>query len=484
MCKIAYSFVSKKAHSVIKSLRVETLSTSVELKKSLEIRWTTKDYGSTSFNLKLSENDEESDSDEEPEEIPKNKNDDEEIKTMQDLPSRVEVFTKGRSFGSEYFEWSNQGMSYEQWIQHLLSIFHRESPIEMEVYLGKAKLVIPSFQNTFPKIRKILLTRNYNRLTDQDVLYAENLLKVFLPLVEDAHLDGVPLRKDFFVQNIGIVNLKELYIQSGQNLVLDDLLTLNVEILKVDDANQISLRDLNRFFKLWIKGSFPNLKEFLITKRTGIFPDWNVLLKGLRAEEPDAFKIFNTRKAPQVQVLEAEPEDEPEEEPEEDSEHEKEELEDVQEEEEEAEAEDQKESEDPKIEETEEEVEEPEAELEEESEGVQEVDEVEEEPEEAKPEEEREDEQEEDEESQEEESEPESDSEDEREELEDEEGDEDEVEWVEQPEEEPPGPTSMNVKIRNCHGVCADIQLQYISGMICYVKFFIRDPNETYAIWY
>ncbi|PIC39400.1 hypothetical protein B9Z55_011100 [Caenorhabditis nigoni] len=422
---IAYSFVSKKAHSMIKSLRVETLSTSVELKKSLEIRWTTRDYGSTSFNLKSLQNDGDSDSDEEPEteEIPQtNKTEEEEINTIKDLPGRVEVFTKGRSFGSEYLKWSNQGKSYEQWIQHLLSIFHRESPIEMEVYLGKAKL------------------------------------------------------------HIGIVNLKELYIQSGQNLNFDDLLTLNVEILKIDDANQISLRDLNRFFKLWMKGSFPNLKEFLITKRTGVFPDWNILLKGLRAEEPDAFKIVHTRKAPQVQVVG--PEEEPEEEPKEDSEDEIEESEDVQEEEEKDKSDAQEEEESDKMEESEEVIEESEAEPEEESEGAQEVDEVEEEPEEDKMEESHEDEQEEDEEARGEESEPESDSEDEQEELEDEEEEEDEVEWVEQPEEEPPGPTSMNVKIRNCHGVCADIQLQYISGMICYVRFFIRDPNETYAIWY
>ncbi|PIC39399.1 hypothetical protein B9Z55_011100 [Caenorhabditis nigoni] len=372
---IAYSFVSKKAHSMIKSLRVETLSTSVELKKSLEIRWTTRDYGSTSFNLKSLQNDGDSDSDEEPEteEIPQtNKTEEEEINTIKDLPGRVE--------------------------------------------------------------------------------------------------------------HIGIVNLKELYIQSGQNLNFDDLLTLNVEILKIDDANQISLRDLNRFFKLWMKGSFPNLKEFLITKRTGVFPDWNILLKGLRAEEPDAFKIVHTRKAPQVQVVG--PEEEPEEEPKEDSEDEIEESEDVQEEEEKDKSDAQEEEESDKMEESEEVIEESEAEPEEESEGAQEVDEVEEEPEEDKMEESHEDEQEEDEEARGEESEPESDSEDEQEELEDEEEEEDEVEWVEQPEEEPPGPTSMNVKIRNCHGVCADIQLQYISGMICYVRFFIRDPNETYAIWY
>ncbi|PIC39662.1 hypothetical protein B9Z55_011278 [Caenorhabditis nigoni] len=50
------------------------------------------------------------------------------------------------------------------------------------------------------------------------------------------------------------------------------------------------LRDLNRFFKLWIKGSNPRLKQLFIScdNVVPIAPDWNVLLKGLRAEEAEA----------------------------------------------------------------------------------------------------------------------------------------------------------------------------------------------------
>ncbi|CAO4371113.1 unnamed protein product [Caenorhabditis nigoni] len=46
----------------------------------------------------------------------------------------------------------------------------------------------------------------------------------------------------------------------------------------------MSLRDLNRFFKLWKKGSNPKLRELTIFWATNILPDWNVLLKGLEAE--------------------------------------------------------------------------------------------------------------------------------------------------------------------------------------------------------
>ncbi|CAO4371115.1 unnamed protein product [Caenorhabditis nigoni] len=49
----------------------------------------------------------------------------------------------------------------------------------------------------------------------------------------------------------------------------------------------MSLRDLNRFFKLWMKGSNPKLKNFAIHWRTEIIPDWNILLKGLKAKDAE-----------------------------------------------------------------------------------------------------------------------------------------------------------------------------------------------------
>ncbi|PIC39391.1 hypothetical protein B9Z55_011094 [Caenorhabditis nigoni] len=80
-----------------------------------------------------------------------------------------------------------------------------------------------------------------------------------------------------------MTNLKHL--KYDHNVKFDDLLTLNVESLNIEKSKNISPRDLNRFFKLWMKGSFPRLKELWITVKARIIPDWNVLLKGLRAEE-------------------------------------------------------------------------------------------------------------------------------------------------------------------------------------------------------
>ncbi|CAO4371117.1 unnamed protein product [Caenorhabditis nigoni] len=88
-------------------------------------------------------------------------------------------------------------------------------------------------------------------------------------------------------------NLKILELCYPINLRVDDFLTLNAKII-ILDTDQISLRDLNRFFKLWKKGSNPKLEEFIIYWKTEIIPDWKVLLKGLKAKgaEKEKWKMF------------------------------------------------------------------------------------------------------------------------------------------------------------------------------------------------
>ncbi|PIC39396.1 hypothetical protein B9Z55_011097 [Caenorhabditis nigoni] len=271
----AFSFVSKKAHSMIKSLRVPIEEVEIEMRNSTEIRLATSGFFDIYVALRSPENDGETTS-------------------LNDLPASVEV-SKGDP-ENRYKIWSNQGMSFEQWIQHLLSIFKQEEHLYIIFRLGETRLAIPSFRNTFSKIKYLfVINHNYeDEPTDEDVLYAENVLRVFLPVVEKARLVRVPIRENFFVQHIGMANLKFLELESDQNVKFDDLLTLNVESLTIHRAYKISLRDLNRFFKLWMKGFFPRLNCFWIEMKMRTIPDWNVLMKGLKGKEvsDDGFKIF------------------------------------------------------------------------------------------------------------------------------------------------------------------------------------------------
>ncbi|CAO4371202.1 unnamed protein product [Caenorhabditis nigoni] len=87
-----------------------------------------------------------------------------------------------------------------------------------------------------------------------------------------------------------MANLKELefdyhWIGNEWNSPkFDDLLTLNVENCTIHKT-QFALRDLNRFFKMWTKGSFPKLQSLFILGRSE--KDCDILLKGLNAEEAE-----------------------------------------------------------------------------------------------------------------------------------------------------------------------------------------------------
>ncbi|PIC39398.1 hypothetical protein B9Z55_011099 [Caenorhabditis nigoni] len=270
---ISYSFVSKKAYAMVKSLRVSIVYNAIEMKELTEIKVVINHSRSICFKLtmRLQENDQEPTS-------------------FNDFPVSVNV-------SSDYLEgidltWSHQGLSLEQWIEHMSSIFEHDYPIFLEFYIGETRLTKPSFRNTLPKFKYIVVIICDHEPKDEDILYAENILRDLLPVVERARLHRVPLRKDFFVQHIGTANLKDLYLQSGCNVKFDDLLTLNVESLTIEGTRSISLRDLNRLFKLWIKGSFPKLNHLWIEMKTIIKPDWNVLLKGLKAKEVGDHKAF------------------------------------------------------------------------------------------------------------------------------------------------------------------------------------------------
>ncbi|CAO4371264.1 unnamed protein product [Caenorhabditis nigoni] len=81
-----------------------------------------------------------------------------------------------------------------------------------------------------------------------------------------------------------MANLKNLDFYYPKNFNFDCFFTLNAESCRII-TDRMPLRDLNRFFKLWIKGSNPRLKELSISCDPPTVPDWNVLLKGLRTKE-------------------------------------------------------------------------------------------------------------------------------------------------------------------------------------------------------
>ncbi|PIC21806.1 hypothetical protein B9Z55_026508 [Caenorhabditis nigoni] len=205
------------------------------------------------------------------------------ITNLNELPVSVnmkeEEFESRREFESTI---SNQKMVLREWIKHFVS-FSEGPAIDFDV--GSTEFDIQTLRNTLPKVHCISLTCSKDEPDEDDHFNAQNFLRAFLPDVRKVGLDRVPLQANLSLQHIGAVNLQFLGLeyQSGLNLV--DISTWNFEKCMIWTMSyQKLLFELNRFFKLWIKGSNPRLNELGIEWDAEITPDWNVLLKGLKAE--------------------------------------------------------------------------------------------------------------------------------------------------------------------------------------------------------
>ncbi|PIC21813.1 hypothetical protein B9Z55_026514 [Caenorhabditis nigoni] len=84
-----------------------------------------------------------------------------------------------------------------------------------------------------------------------------------------------------------MTNLKHFEIDYQSSLDFVDICSWNVESSLIMLGDKISLSDLNRFFKRWIKGSNPKLEELSILWDTKFIPNWNILLKGLKTIETE-----------------------------------------------------------------------------------------------------------------------------------------------------------------------------------------------------
>ncbi|CAO4371265.1 unnamed protein product [Caenorhabditis nigoni] len=323
---IVYSFFSKKALALVQSLHLPIKSVRLIMK---EDPWIELEFRNNLVCLEFG--------------MCKNYG---QMTSLDDLPFYVNVF-KGKEV-HRAVTMSNQGMALGEWIQHLCSISNKVKLYEAEFHVGETQFDIQSLRNAFPKPRNIGIHASLIETFEHETLNAQNVLRAFLPYVKDVQLFHVPFGENLSCQHIGMANLKMLDFVHPKNFNFDCLLTLNVQMCVIE-TDQMPLRDLNRFFKLWKKGSHPRLKKLTILCNMETVPDCDVLLKGLRAEEiEEEVEEEEEDEDEDVEEQEREQEQESEEESEEEDEEEVEESEDegvVEEVEEDEEAEDESESE-------------------------------------------------------------------------------------------------------------------------------------------
>ncbi|EGT45538.1 hypothetical protein CAEBREN_23094 [Caenorhabditis brenneri] len=200
-------------------------------------------------------------------------------------------FGKERPIIDWYLEyWKKPIFTVKDWLEHFMSLCHCRS-IDCLQFINPA-YSIDSIEENTKGIR-------FNVVDSSDVesrQYSQEVVKRFYHantvILDDNIFETATETHGFLVQNF-------MKILSELQLGLNDLLVTNFSVLDCYDPN-LSEKKLNRFLKLWKKGSNPNLTRLLIeTEWEPSAVNESLILSGLNSKiiPKSDVKIYEQRRA-------------------------------------------------------------------------------------------------------------------------------------------------------------------------------------------
>ncbi|CAO4382420.1 unnamed protein product [Caenorhabditis nigoni] len=152
--------------------------------------------------------------------------------------------------GSRWQIWSKQGFTQGDWIAHFMSIFNA-SVIHKLGIKNVCSSHLDTIKQGIQKCHKLRISY----ICPNDV--ARMALLKLAPISEEVEVEN-----DIFDDKYDISKLLTLNLKSAKfddlgfpfKITLDDLLALNITNLTID-TKKINEKELNRFLKLWMKGS-------------------------------------------------------------------------------------------------------------------------------------------------------------------------------------------------------------------------------------
>ncbi|CAL2038434.1 unnamed protein product [Caenorhabditis brenneri] len=200
-----------------------------------------------------------------------------------DNPEIVEVQCK-ENHEAEYKEsllLEKRGISVREWILHLFEIFHYPLMTSFHFFERSDRFDI-SF------IRKTMEGLNVNRMAFElplDVCYKLMVeINMFLTRITLNSNDLAPAE---YLHKIVIQNAEKTTFNS-RTLGLEDTSPFRIDDIMANNSENILLwcsvssdKDLNRFLKLWINGSNPQLKRMVVGYGWGVIKDQLAIMKGI-----------------------------------------------------------------------------------------------------------------------------------------------------------------------------------------------------------
>ncbi|PIC30328.1 hypothetical protein B9Z55_021603 [Caenorhabditis nigoni] len=184
--------------------------------------------------------------------------------------------------GNRIEVWRKEGFTQSDWIAHFLSL------CDSRVTLLKINNVpsiahLDTVKQLFPKCDKLQICEN------NSIELTRAAVSKFLSLADEVRIECNPFDDKNHISELLSLNSKVLRLYNVRNvykLKLSDLLMANSTYLNIFIA-RISVKELNRFVKVWMKGN----RRFYRPKRIGLFLNRFItheeVLRGIEYEAVD-----------------------------------------------------------------------------------------------------------------------------------------------------------------------------------------------------
>ncbi|CAL2038577.1 unnamed protein product [Caenorhabditis brenneri] len=258
--QLAYSLCSKNTKEAIKSLNLEKGGINISVHNSIELEVCLEESIPLVFHIDYDDS------------FPNNQ-----IIAREDI--KVVVDPYGVRWESNF-----QNFEFKEYLHHFCEVLRR--PKIVVLYFSGENLdesIIEPIQKTIEGFQIEVLSIS-DDLTPE---FAQKALESF-PNYEDLYFDQIPFEshKVYEMDKYLIQNLMLLSFPDREETKIDQVLVSNSEEISLRGPN-FSEKDINRFLKLWIRGSNPRLKYFYTMRR--LFGrdslDMNLVLKGIKSNQ-------------------------------------------------------------------------------------------------------------------------------------------------------------------------------------------------------
>ncbi|CAL2038369.1 unnamed protein product [Caenorhabditis brenneri] len=212
------------------------------------------------------------------------------------VPYSVGVSFYRRS-GFEGFQLEGMDFTIKEWLEHLQTIFYYRKIDTIAFFAGSPQFEIDDIKEVFGSKTRVAIEDSGCHL------YNQSILQKFFPMEEISMKTG-DFQNSKIPPSVLIQNFEKFYIgQSGYrrerlrttSMSLNDLLLNNSKTIVIDGV-RMSLNLLNKFIKLWMRGSNLHMEYLWIYDQNFNVNDEKVIMKGIKHQviPDDQFKVFKS----------------------------------------------------------------------------------------------------------------------------------------------------------------------------------------------